>query len=242
VDDPFEFRWGLDQDGYELKVVEYSGIGSLGGALSDEWNFEPVPLSTHYVVAGNGGPIRYYRPLEEEGLWLHFAETCRSPEGALRFANKYGGLRCNSDQREEFRFPPTPLVEFLYVAEQLWEIAERITEGNRLSAVEVFYRSAGSLPSMRVSLVECPKRPGEFEYRFVPNSFKDALIFQAAESIAGNRRFHRCRNDECSNWFRLGPHNTRIGKRTYTARREFCSDRCRVASARRQKRGAIANA
>jgi hypothetical protein len=33
-----------------------------------------------------------------------------------------------------------------------------------------------------------------------------------------------------------------MGKRTYSVRREFCSDRCRVASARRQKRGAIANA
>lgn len=79
MDDPFEFRWGLDQDGYELKVVEDSGIGSLGRILSDEWKFEPVPLSAYYVIAGNGGPIRYYRPLEEEGALAAFRRDMPEP-------------------------------------------------------------------------------------------------------------------------------------------------------------------
>jgi hypothetical protein len=33
-----------------------------------------------------------------------------------------------------------------------------------------------------------------------------------------------------------------VGPRAHTVRREFCSDRCRVASARRQKRGETGDA
>jgi len=245
MDNPFDFVWGVDQDGYELKRVKDVGFGSLGRALAalDDSNFNEgyEPFSEYLVVAGCGGPIRYYRPLDNDGLWLRFAENCRHPDGVLQFANEFGSFRC-PDRLGGKMIPDTPLIEFLNTSEHLWDVAGRLRSGDRSSAADIFGLSASRLPSMKVTLFPRLKSPGTFEYKFVPNSFRDALLYQAAEAIAGNRVFQRCRNEKCPNWFRLGPRAASDGgNKTYTIRREFCSDRCRVAAARRAKRGAVAD-
>jgi hypothetical protein len=53
-------------------------------------------------------------------------------------------------------------------------------------------------------------------------------LLQAAQAITGNLHFRRCAN--CSTWFRYGSGTS------HTVRRQFCSDRCRVAWARSSKR------
>jgi len=98
------------------------------------------------------------------------------------------------------------------------------------------------LPTMRQGILWYPNQPERYHYKLFPVSLRDALLHQAGEAISGNRSFRRCRNEGCLNWFRLGPHDASEGRKTYTARREFCSDRCRVSSARRQKKEAAANA
>ena len=213
-----------------------------------------------------GGPPRYYEPLKEGELWLQFADTCQSANGVLRFATKYGGLTAPEFGAVGANFPFSHreiLSEFLRTARCLKEIAARLERHDRKAAAAVFQEdsaaTAGMIipsfsgpvavvpplpaaPLMRVIVCPSEKTPGKFEWRFVPHSLRDALLFQAAEAIAGNRRFQRCRNEHCPNWFQLGPRSAAEGNRTVTARRQFCSDRCRVASARRQKRTAVVNA
>src|SRR4051794_18103430 len=98
MDSPFAFEWGVDQEGYELRRFKDEGFGSLGHFGSLAASYEPAPFSEYFVVVGRGGPMRYYRPLDEDGLWLRFAETCREPGGALQFANDFGGLRCLEEE------------------------------------------------------------------------------------------------------------------------------------------------
>jgi hypothetical protein len=222
--DPFTFQWSVDQDGY---VIEHRSHGDMFFTTSGGYD----------AVSRRGGPDRFYRALEIEGLWLRCAETCRSRDGVLTFANEFGLLSGEKG---------TPLDHFVSLAHRLSEIAERLQAGDRRSAAVVFkgrdHPLLNGWPLMYGAVLPSAKRPGGFEWRLIPSSLRDALLLQAAEAIAGNRSFRRCRNNLCPNWFRLGPRSASEGRKTYTKRREFCSDRCRVAWARRHKREASAHA
>jgi len=229
MDDPFLFPWPVAQDGYKIeRAPRYQGL--LG--------YEPI--GEDLFIAPIGGLPRYYNPLAEDGLWRQFAATCTTDAGVLRFANKYGVLTAGNSFEQPGK---THLDEFLKLSFQLREIAGRLEKRDRQGAAERFYIGRDlSTPVMHVFPFPSEKQRGSFELRFVPKSLRDALLYQAVDAIAGNRQYRRCRNEECPTWFRLGPHKTKEGNKTFSARREFCSDRCRVAAARRAKKGALANA
>jgi hypothetical protein len=218
----FRFEWPVDQHGYATQRIRRRDADGYG-----EGEFE-------YVCA-RGGPRRFYRPLEESGLWLRFADTCSSREGVLQFVSEYGTLRHQDDNIDHYR----------RVAERLWAIYERLSCGSRSSAAGIFAERAPFWwpPRMQETILQRADGAVVFELAVIPDMLEDALKHQAAEAITGNRQFRRCRNQGCANWFRLGPRAAAEGRRqTFTARREFCSDRCRVAHARRQRREATAHA
>jgi hypothetical protein len=214
---PFRFVWHIDQAGYEIEHVTLEKPQQRGLGLEREYD----------QIRPKGGPLRHYWPLDEPGLWLQFAEVCTTAEGALSFVNQFGPLQVS----------PERLDSFLGTAALIRRIAELLQTGDpidRVATVKLFGNSG--LPTMKEGILWYADRPEVFEFVLVPRTLRDALLHQTGEAIAGNRRFKRCRNENCPNWFRLGPRTVGEGGRTYTARREFCSDRCRVASARQQKR------
>jgi hypothetical protein len=217
---PFSLVWPVDQGGYEIRRDEEKA-GLLGKRESE-------------FVVRRGGPTRYYRPLENDGLWLRFAQTCKNADSVLSFTNEFGLLRRSPDGRNR-------LDDILETAAFIQRIADHLQAGERLAALKLFNRD---LPNLKAGILWFAAEPERYYYRLVPVSLRDGLLYQGGEAITGNRRFRPCRNDGCPNWFRLGPHGAHEGTRrqTYTARREFCSDRCRVASARRQKREASGHA
>jgi hypothetical protein len=220
--DLFQFEWKVDQNGYASERRRGRDPDGYG-----DGEFE-------YIEA-RGGPLRFYRPLDESGLWLRFADTCRSREGVLQFVRDYGTLYDGRDIVERYR----------RLAERLWAIYERLSAGDRGSAAALFTDRTTFFwrpPNMRLTILQHADRPETFELTVIPNVLEDALKHQAAQAITGNRQFRRCRNQGCANWFRLGPRAASEGGRTFTARREFCSDRCRVGHARRQRREAAAHA
>jgi predicted RNA-binding Zn ribbon-like protein len=214
---PFHFDWYVDQEGYRTE-------------------FRPTRNGESEFIEPRGGPRRYHRPLEHDSLWLRFAEGCRSREGVLQFVGEFGLLRDAGNS----------LDLFTNVAGRLWAVAERLLAGERRSAAAIFVdrrSDAFALPMMHETILWSPDKPEVFELAVIPRQLEDALKHQAAEAITGNRHFRRCRNEGCANWFRLGPRAATEGRaRTFTARREFCSDRCRVAHARRQRREATNHA
>jgi hypothetical protein len=216
-ENPFRFVWAVDQDGYEVERATLKEAQGLGGVVEREYDF----------IRSRGGPLRFYRPLEDDGLWLRFAHICGSPEGVLSFVKEFGLLTGS---------PPERVDSFLETAALIRRIAERLAAGERLTATKLFADSG--LPTVKEAIIWSSDRPEILELRLVPLTLRDALLHQTGEAITRNRHFRRCRNEGCPNWFRLGPRaDAGQGRRTYTARREFCSDRCRVAHARRQKRG-----
>jgi hypothetical protein len=218
ITDLFQFQWQVDQDGYETAVEGGRDVYGRPGEFK--------------TIRPRGQRWRYYRPLETDGLWLRFAGTCRTGDGVLQFVEEYGLLHDAQDRIDRF----------ILVAGRLWEIAEKLHAGDRRSAASIFntrsLEDPFNFPEMAEYVAWSTDRPGDFKPAFAPRQLEDALKHQACEAITGNRQFRRCRNEGCANWFRLGPRAARDGGHTFTARREFCSDRCRIAHARRSKREA----
>ena len=222
---PFVFAWPVDEAGYE--IVHQEEMAPDSG--------EPVASNGSQVLARRGGTLRTYHPLADETLWLRFSQDCKDAASVLRFANEYGRLGRSSNG------PDHRLDHILRSAEVLRRIWKHIQASDRIAAALLFLKS--DPPTMKQLIIWDADQPERFHYKLLPLSLRDALLYQAGEAITGKRRFERCRNEGCNNWFRLGAHIPNNGRaRTITARREFCSDRCRVASSRRKKRGARAHA
>jgi hypothetical protein len=205
----------VDLDGYKITRKREVGSG------------EPFE-----VLTPNGGLKEDYRPLDEEGLWLRFAQNCHTVDDALLFTQYFGLLERGPDQR---------ITRILDTAQALRGIWDALEAHQQLTAVRLF--TEAGLPVMREAIFWYPPvQPKRFLYRLIPVTLRDALLHQAGEAITGSRRFRRCRNEGCPNWFRLGPSITDGGRQTITERREFCSDRCRVSANRKEKRKVKADA
>jgi hypothetical protein len=153
---------------------------------------------------------------EYPGLWRRFA-ACADAAGALAFVQEFGSLW--SLERYDY------LDEILRTAELIRLIASRIDSADYPGAAELWNEHAR--PHLSAELIPT-KRYGRFDLRPIPLTLVGALLLQTGEAIALNQQWRRCRNEGCPDWFR-------IGDGAHTSRREFCSDKCRVARARRHK-------
>jgi hypothetical protein len=219
---PIVFPWPVHKHGYEI----------VKGALVPR---APGGIGTDALSDTRDGPLRVYHPLEDETLWLRFAQTCVDAVGVLGFAKEFGNLS-GSPKHVDNR-----LEDILSLAALIRKIVPLIQKNKRYEAMLLFNESRQA-PRMREVIVWFSGV--NFGFKLLPQTLKDALFHQVGEAITGNRRFRRCRNEGCPNWFRLGPHagSGGRGSTTVTSRREFCSDRCRVASSRRQKKEASPHA
>ena len=201
----FRFDWPVDRDGYEIEHRGPTGDSLLGRVEYD-------------VIRRRGGPDRNYRPLEDHpGLWRRFAETCSTVDGVLKFVTQFGLL---SDVGWE-----TP-DSILNTAELIRQIAANLDDGDSDTAADLFTKYAK--PNFSAGIRPKGSGKARYESELIPVTLRSALLLQTLETITGDRQWRRCRNEGCLEWFQLGPG-------AHTSRREFCSDRCRVASARRNK-------
>lgn len=166
-------------------------------------------------VVGLGGPVECYRPLEEHPtLWRRFADTCVTREGIIPFVNDFG---LPDDGAET-------VSHIIRLGELLRQIAYHYDKDERDEALEIFNEAN---PRATAKIFRSDK--GLLELKSVPLTLAGAMLIQAGETLTGNHQFRRCLN--CPEWIRLG-----VG--AHSTRREFCSDRCRVAFNRKLKREA----
>jgi hypothetical protein len=181
----------------------------------------------HDVIRPRGGPLREYRPMDDHpGLWRRFA-ACADASGLLAFVCEFG-LLYSIERADSFHH-----VDYiLSTAELVHQIAKRIDCMLYAEAAALWNERAH--PRLSAVLVSTP-RHGRFELKPTPLTLIGALLMQTSEAIEHNQHWRHCRNDGCPEWFR-------IGDGAHTSRREFCSDRCRVAWARHNKPGRAINA
>lgn len=212
----FEFRWAVDQDGYDIEHVPARKGPSLLQTVYE-----------HDVIRPRGGPLREYRPMDDyPDLWQRFA-ACADASGVLAFVQKFGAFSSTEGVR-----PSEQVDENLKIAELIRQIAAKIDAKDYVEAAALW--NERGRPRLTAGLVPT-QRHGRFEFRPIPLTLRGALLLQTGEAIAHNQHWRHCRNDGCSEWFR-------IGDGAHTSRREFCSDRCRVAWARQHKLGRAINA
>jgi hypothetical protein len=226
----YEFEWPVDQWGYEIRTEREEPFLPLA------WPLPPELACDVDRIYPKGGSATLYRPMDDEhaGLWLRFADTCTSAEGVLLFASSFGQLysRCDNPAGMYAR-RYDPLGPVLTLADVLRKIHMALCAGRR-DIAEILYNHADWVGFLSPRIQSNPKT-FKSELKFVPASLASALLIQTGEAIARNTRFRCCRNEGCKEWFR-------VGKGAATARKEFCSDRCRVASARHHKQESKANA
>ncbi len=214
--DLFDFEWYVDQRGYEAVSAEELPEGMDRPILDD-------PPKTGWFLRRKGGPLRWYRPLEEHpGLFRRFACLPYEPQEILRFANEFGLLGAN----RVHDFVDGDLQEHLHEREEdvLWwrphitymhDIVEGIDLGNENSMAEAFNRSV--VPPMRPRIeVEHGKRRS---LQIAPTTLLAAMWFQVAGELTDGTKFKKCLS--CSNWF---PFGKGTGHRQT---KSFCGDACR---------------
>ena len=200
---PYQLIWPKARAGYVLEPKKEGGSTLLTSIELDR--ICPLP-----------GPINTYEPMiEYPGLWRRFANQCLTSIDALAFVNEFGLL-----SNHLFDYPD----QILNTAELIRQIIGHLDHDQRPAAADLFSKYAK--PSLTACIIT--SAAGIFKEELVPTSLRGALLLQTLQTITGNRKWRRCRNEGCLEWFRLGSGG-------HTARREFCSDRCRVATARRKK-------
>lgn len=215
--DLFALEWPVDQAGYELELIKprrSTGRTTLLTASDTE---------PYYVIRRRGGPLSYYRPLDDNylGMARRFADlaTASSDDTTLRdFANEFGllgvwaGLGFDPEENREERID-----EWRSLTKSLRYVYSLIDSGSLETACAKFNEHIHPRFTTRIHY-ERAKRP---KLKIVPATLVGTLWFQVAGELTHGTKFKRC--DWCPTWFPVGP------KTGHRETRKFCSDRCRMA-------------
>jgi len=209
---PYEFDWPVDQSGYDIERRPAPDTGGSTGTILSGFVGDQLRR--------RGGPLRYYRPMENPALWRRFADTCVAADGALAFVSEFGLL---TEPRRELSAADTESLDrVLNTARLLRLIAHGLDQHDRAGAAIIFNTHAH--PRLSTEIVVGAK--GRLENKLVPISLRSALLIQASEAITSSgRQFRRCKN--CPEWFVIGAPGRRRD-------REYCSNACRLAWFRKQ--------
>ena len=222
--DLFTFEWPVDKAGYDLELVKPRRSPGRSPTQLTAGHTEP-----YYVIRRQGGPLSYYRPLEDHpGLARRLADlatTAPSDDTALRdFANECGLLGLWSfgvdpeEQRQE------EVADWRSRARSLRHVFWLKDAGKLQAACELFNEHIHPRFTARIHY-----QPAAADRRLqiAPLTLIGALWLQVAGELTHGTRFKKCR--QCPTWFPVG----RGAK--YRSSREFCSNRCRMAWHRHHK-------
>jgi hypothetical protein len=179
-----------------------------------------------WVLRRRGGPNRFYRPLEDSpGLFRRFASLPNDRDAILRFTNEFGFITGAAtdefflldrfdDQRRRLSYITSILDDDEYQDAEINNRARAAMALNTLlhHGFRMWLDISRDPPAMQLQ----------------PTTLYGAMMVQLAQEIAGVLKYRKCKH--CPEWFPLG-------KNQRTTRREFCSDRCRVAWHRHNRIG-----
>ena len=230
VTEPFTFEWPVDQDGYDVIEKTESGVSEdlifLSGQLRG--------IDDRRAVRRRGGPLRFYRPLEEApALFLELAHLEKSPAAVIEFANRFG-LIGYAPPRPADEISEEPLWAWFGMIDAL-AAAEGLLKRYRAGEVQISDWIDAINSAMNPELIPKLSLPPGKKPRIVahPRTLADALQLQFMFQITHGRTFKQC--DHCSAWF---PFGRGTGNRS---RKRFCTNKCRVAAHRRRKEAASRN-
>jgi hypothetical protein len=189
-------------------------------------------------IIGNGGSKRPYRLQEFPTLHLIFAKTPQTPEGLLRFVNRFG--RLTLDEPPEGGEPIVgdnvkkilPDIRMISGALEIlrghlgnppkWQGGPFEYDVPPMPGLPRGAKISGGIPlrgKLSASLVPDPST-GEWRLKLAPPTLLDAIWLQFGQALTSNANLRPC--DQCGTWFEAGAGS---GRR---ADAKFCSDECRI--------------
>lgn len=199
--DLFQFEWLVDQDGYEIEDMP-----------PGEGHSRPDQIG-HLEIRRRGGPLRYYRPSEEDpGIARRFASLSEDTDSVLEFVNRFGLLGL-------WIHDPTPENEILgqifREIRKLRLLYSLLDTGDRQFALQHFNKALR--PRMTIRIGGGDNRKAYLEV--APLSLNSFMQLQFAEEITNtNLRYVKC--EFCPTWF------------IFRRNKRFCSSACRVSAHR----------
>jgi hypothetical protein len=169
----------------------------------DEKGYDLLPETPARIV-GKGGSRKPYRPLDEyPTLFRTFANTDKTPKGALEFIKTFGLLSLDGAAGGK--------------GEKVSNVIQwaRVME-SRLRKVE---GQQDDIPQNSLEAHLVTDRDG-VRLEFRPSTLIDALWLQLGQELSGGSRIQRCIH--CHQFFRAGPGTGRRVDAT------FCSDEHRI--------------
>ncbi len=245
------FDWEKDRDGYRLLTFDPKGLSwEMDGpdynvAVPSGCSDETAVLLRKYgmtlygleepitVLEPMGDDSVISRPLEQNpAIFREFAELSLQPEEIRKFADQYGLLSKPAGGPSQVENWYRQIKEMRNAIRGL----EKSTERGSLRAWadrfnKEIYRGSG--PDRRVSMsaklrrTDEPLRP---TLHVVPDDLISAMWLRLAQHVSSSERMQSC--NLCSKWFVFG---TGTGRRSSA---QYCSDRCRKAFNKRQRRSA----
>ncbi|GLQ05872.1 hypothetical protein [Sneathiella chinensis] len=230
-----EFRWRLDQGGYQV-VVRKGELGLFSGQ-------EPYSGEVRWLMQV-GGPEKEYQPLGN-GIAVHrkLAELNENDSGendVLSFCNEFGllshdwpdskhpgemfpfGLKIDPKLGVQPNRQAMRLDKFWYLQEPVRVAVKCLDEGDKFGAASVFNHQAVT----QQAWLQYHRLSGKFEKQFIPVDLISAVWMQVEQEISGQRNWKRCQN--CQTWFL-----------PQTKRAVYCRKACKVAWHRKQKKGEV---
>ncbi len=183
------------------------------------------------VIVRNGGRLEQIEMFKFNALWRQLAETPKTPQGALKFVEKFGFLNYRQDGKEQAVEEITDHIESArtlvdcYEREDWGRISDWLNKANPNSIFGI-----GGVGKLGIVFGE--KHPGERpELKFRAGSLNGAILVQYLNDVAGGTKHRKCVRPTCQIWFSYGPGT----KHRETAR--YCSTKCQKAHAYMKHKG-----
>ena len=216
----FQFDWPVDAAGYDILPPEVSFeemMKTADSLLGDG-------RRTTHDVRRKGGPLRYYRPLEDHpALFRQFGSDVTDYESLRGFLDQFGLL---TESGFDSMRSSLSGEECLQWAGFMRTVAQLIDDGDRLGAIKLFNENR---LTVRLNPKISTSTSGRAKLEVLPTSLVGAMMVQLAGALTEGTKFRRCKH--CGKWFPFGPGTPN------SIRKEFCADKCRVASMRRRQAG-----
>jgi hypothetical protein len=209
-------------DGYEVidleaEVIDSESEASVAGYVlvrEDPWQgrgLRPRSEQTKCSDLFKAGPLAF----------LELAQTPKTEDGVIGFANRYGALYDSPKITLDFWFVA---IGFLRRAVEVWDRSKRTGDFSKVIRAMKEIGSP-SLSQIDVRLKEDPST-GSASICLSPPSLYAALLVQLILAIDGNLNLRTCK--QCRKWFTLEAGRGRSDK-------EYCSNACRMRAYRKRK-------
>lgn len=185
---------------------------------------DPAHSGTGWHLRRKAGPLRFIRPLEEQGLFRRFAYLEKEESAVVAFANEFGFLGLGLTGPPQLLYWEEDVHQWWAHIDHFRGMINLIDAENQSEAAKQFNEYVQPLMAARVNVAPL-RRP---TLQMAPTTLLAAMWLQVAGELTHGTKYKRC--EWCPTWWSYGKGTG------HKENRRFCSQRCQKAWNRRQQR------